>query len=171
MFTVAMQILNQRQHVSYWAAKTDFELSVPCVSALSHTDLFGHRPDYITKCMKCFTTLSLLKKMFPSYCFNKEENRNLTCINDTLSQYGTKGNTAALCYCYWLWQERLSKHSVTAGRILQNGVPRAKVNFVTPQWHSISLPPIKHRSALTLPLGQEWKWLLASSHLRCGKIL
>lgn len=41
MFTVAM--LYQRQRAPYQAAKTDFELSVPCVSALSYPDLFGHR--------------------------------------------------------------------------------------------------------------------------------
>lgn len=62
-------MLYWRQHVPYWAVKMDFELPVICISALSHTDLFGHRPNYITK---CFTILSLLKKIFPSHCFNKK---------------------------------------------------------------------------------------------------
>lgn len=51
----------------------------------------------------------------------------------------SKGNAAALCYCYWLWHKWLSKHFVTAGCILQNrGTQSQSKLSVTLQCHLIS---------------------------------
>lgn len=125
----------------------------------------------ITKCMKCFTILSLLNKIFPSHCFSKEEGRNLTRSNDTHGMVAQE----ILCYCYWLWLVWLSKYSELLDVSCRTGTPRAKVNFLPHHSaiKSLFLPlSTELRSpALTLSLGQEWKWLLVSSHLRCGKIL